>query len=279
MDSRDEGFRAGSDEPHGQDDHFSADEDSTDLPEKPDTWWKCEAALNRDYFTVNGTVACVTCKDELVSEFVNGESSFILFLRAVLLGGIGAVIGVGLYFGIAILHWVPSRARGDCGWGHRRGDGPSRCERAWWVVLSVHRDLPAYVAVSSTYVYSTVDRWGGVFSESPAAEESWSGEDGSANDRPGDFTVDEPDPVGAAPSSEDAAQPGTSENTDAIEATIPEMALGIAILLVLNLAEPFLLGWDNAMGILFVGIAVLQAASMNKREPLEVTGPILLSPT
>ena len=47
----------------------------------------------------------------------------------------------------------------------------------------------------------------------------------------------------------------------------------MAVILAIAFAAPFLGGFPNIMGIVIIGIALYEAWKMNKKVPLEITGP------
>jgi hypothetical protein len=51
------------------------------------------------------------------------------------------------------------------------------------------------------------------------------------------------------------------------------LAIGMVVAFVLAFAAPFLGGVENIMGIVIIGIALYEAWKMNKKVPLEITGP------
>jgi hypothetical protein len=57
------------------------------------------------------------------------------------------------------------------------------------------------------------------------------------------------------------------------------IAVGIAAILALTLALPFLAGFQNLMGIVIIGIGLYEAWKLNKRETLQITGPFEIGAT
>jgi hypothetical protein len=51
------------------------------------------------------------------------------------------------------------------------------------------------------------------------------------------------------------------------------IVLGIVVLLLFAAVAPLLAGASNIIGLLIIGIAVFEAWKLNKRVPLDITGP------
>ena len=55
--------------------------------------------------------------------------------------------------------------------------------------------------------------------------------------------------------------------------TLGTFLLGMGALLLIAAAAPFLAGLSNIIGLLIIGFALMQAWRMNKRVPIDISGP------
>ena len=70
----------------------------------------------------------------------------------------------------------------------------------------------------------------------------------------------------------DAAAP-TAEPDSPKPVTPLAVAIGLVVLFVLALAAPVLMGLEDIMGLIIIGIALFEAWKINKRTVLNITGP------
>jgi hypothetical protein len=54
-------------------------------------------------------------------------------------------------------------------------------------------------------------------------------------------------------------------------------AIGIACVAALALAAPFLLGLENIIGLVIIGIGLFEAWKINKKVPLTISGPFRIA--
>jgi hypothetical protein len=232
-------------------------------PEAARACAKCTRQITDEYFEVGGSVLCPACGAELRG----GQGGAGPFLRAVAYGGGAAVlstlvwylivkltgyelgliaVAVGLFIGFAVRRG--SRARG--GWKYQ----------ALAIALT-------YGSITASTIPFIIDA---IRSESKKrASAEVAATDGKVDDKTGgkvdDKTDGKPEPA-PAPASDRPDKPLTAGDA----------AIGIAFLLGLALASPFLQGFDNILGILIIGFALYEAWKVNRRVP--VNGPFRLGP-
>jgi hypothetical protein len=228
----------------------------------------CQQKVWDVYYAVNGQVACERCRADLEIHASQG-SGVGRFLRATLYGlGAGAVgagvwyavravsgyelgliaIGVGLGVGVA----VRKGSNGRGGWRYQ--------------ALAM---LLTYGSIVSTYVPDVLS---GLKQMSEAEGQA------AASPAP-------PPPSGnPAPASQGAAASQAAAAPQDAKASADDpppqgiglvLAAGVFLLFVLAIAfaAPFLGGFENIMGIVIIGIALYEAWKINRKVPLEVTGP------
>jgi hypothetical protein len=71
-------------------------------------------------------------------------------------------------------------------------------------------------------------------------------------------------------------QPQTAGRSDL---GIAGLAIGVAVLVAIVCAAPFLVGFSNIIGWIIIGIGVYEAWKINKRRVFAVTGPHALAST
>lgn len=210
----------------------------------------CGRSLRSIYYEVNGQVTCSGCKVELCA---TGGSALGRFLRASLFGlGAGAV-GAAIWYGVRVLTGyevgliaivvglmvggaVLKGSNGRGGWAYQ--------------ALAI---FITYTSIVSTYVPDIVSALGNTTAQASEA---------------------------AVPAGQAAATPAAVAGTG--DATTTPMGPGRFVLVAcafallvaaIAFAAPFLGGLENAIGILIIGFALYEAWKINRRRPLDVSGP------
>ncbi len=212
----------------------------------------CRAPLYGVYYGVNGQTVCEACCYKLRDAVPPGSRAGRV-LRA-------AAAGAGAGLAGAILYWAILAATGyEFGliailvgfavgkavrWGS--GDRGGRAYQALAVLLT-------YVAIVSGYVPLIVTE---AIKQSNAQHQTAS-----------------PDGKPSAPGSVPASTTAAPDGGGGPPGGIGGLLLAIAALLLIACAAPFLAGAQNIMGIIIIGIGVYQAWKLNRRLPVEITGP------
>ena len=222
----------------------------------PPTCARCQAAIAKSYYEVNGHVVCSGCKTALAGTPAGSGAS--RMLRATVFGFGAAVVGAGIYYAILaatgyelglvaiLVGWLVGRAvhKGSYGAGG-------------WAYQTLAVGL-TYLAIVSTYV--------------PFIFKSATEDDAKAK-------------VAAAAPAADTA--GATQVTDSVTvkpvaATIDSSThrmtpgrffLGLLALVAIAAVAPFLAGVENILGLIIIGFALFQAWKMNRRVPLAINGP------
>ncbi len=253
----------------------------------------CNSPIAGAYFEINGAIACEACRAEAAA-LRTGGSGVARFLRATLFGILAGALGAGIYYGIVALTGfeiglvailvgfmvgfavhVGSRARG--GWLYQ--------------VLAV---TLTYCSIVSAYVPDVAEGLRQTTLEPPVA--ALEGTDEAA-------TVALADPVGAFAEDVDPSDLSTPvpAEPEAVAETNPEdvgtesAEIGLAspaaldepievsqlffwiVVGIIALAAPFLMGFENILGLLIIGFGLWQAGKMNRKQPFEVAGPFQVS--
>lgn len=243
------------------------------------TCTQCEGAITASYYQLNGLVICPRCRGAL--DTAEG-SRWRRVLTAAGLGLLAAIGGSVVYFAIAALTgyefglvaiavgYVVGRAvhkgsRGRGGWAYQ----------TLAIVLT-------YFAIVSTYVPLAVRE----FRANPAQADSLrialaKGDSLAKADSLDDDEEEEDSTATAVADSElvatQAGSPAKAGSTaragQPIRLGAGMVILGLLALLAFAAVAPILAGFSNIIGLVIIFFAVFQAWSLNKRVPLEITGP------
>jgi hypothetical protein len=215
---------------------------------------RCKAGITKAYYEVNGHVVCAGCKSALECAPAGSGSS--RMLRALLFGLGAAIVGAGIYYAIlAATGYELGLVAILVGWMvgvavHKGSHGAGG-----WAYQTLAVGL-TYLAIVSTYIPF-------IFKED---------------------TSDQAKAAVAAPASSgsDSAQATDSVTVRPAAATADSathhmtpgrLLLGVATLILIAAASPFIAGLDNILGLIIIGFALYQAWKMNRRVPLVVSGP------
>ncbi len=206
----------------------------------------CRRPLVEHYWTAQGATLCERCVAVTRHDHEHGRgTSASRFLRATIFGGLAALLGTLLWWGVRRvtgyeLGLIAIVVGFMVGGAVRAGS----FGRGGWRYQALAMAL-TYVSVVSTYVPDIIE----------------------ATLKPGP-TVEVTE--GAQPPAEQRAQTTAPANTPV---TPGAALLALAFLAGLLLVAPFLGGFQNVMGWIIIGIALYEAFKLNRRLPLEVGGP------
>lgn len=228
---------------------------------------QCAACGTRllSYYSVNGKVTCKRCRDAAVA--TQQGSHLPTLATAAGLGLLAAIAGAIIYFAIAKITGyeiglvsivvgllvgkaVRKGARGRGGWRYQ--------------ALAI---LLCYLSIASSYFAFAIGELVGR-PEAAAAEVAPAP---AADPAPGGAPQVEAQQAAAQPAPSDA-----SPREPAEEAEEPPAPSGLAMtgaLLLLLLQLPVLVGKDNPMTFLLIGIALWEAWKFNIEAPFEASGP------
>lgn len=208
-------------------------------PRSPLACAACSTAIGSTYFTAGDQVLCQPCQMQLVSGAASG-SGLGRFALALLLGGVAAVLGAGLWYAvtrltgyeiglIAIAVGFVVGAGVAIGSGQRGG--------LPYQLLAVFLSYTAICATSVPDIITAIE------TEQVAVQDALGGD--------------------AAPAAVDFS------DIDSIAGYV----VAAIFLMGFAYALPFLAGFQNVIGLLIIGFALWQAWSMNGKRNLTIEGP------
>src|SRR5262245_38830177 len=196
----------------------------------------CGQTLSSAYYTLGGRVACERCKSE-VAVALQRRPGLGAYLRATLLGSLAGIVGAGVWYGVRVATGYEI--------------GLIAIAVGYLVGIAVKKasggrggPLFQVLAIALTYFWVVANYIPDIaagLGESPAAESG-----AEAGPAPGPRPADLPGPAFAA------------------------------VVVTTALALPFLMGVENAIGILIIGFALYEAWKLNKRVAIAVAGPFAL---
>jgi hypothetical protein len=217
----------------------------------------CKAPITGPYFQVKAQTACPNCRDQIDAAFTGG-SKIARTLRALIAGLGAAIAGFVIYWGIraatgyefglvAIL--IGFMVGGAVRWGAKSRGG------LFYQLMAV---VLTYLSIASNYTPDVLQGMRQPQAEETAADENATAATAAAN------------PTGTAADNKVApvATPATAED----EGPIP-LWFALPIAFVISLAVPFMGGLSNVIGWVIIAFGLMQAWRINKRVPVEVTGP------
>ena len=236
---------------------------------------QCAASIASSYYEVNGLIICPRCRGTLASLSEGSRGRRVL--TAAGLGLLAAIGGSLVYYAIAALTGyefglvaiavgvvvgkaVNKGSRGRGGWAYQ--------------TLAI---LLTYFAIVSTYIPLAVRE----FRANPAQADSLRTAIGVS--APDSLDADDHDEdsthVAAADARHDSTLPVTQagkpsgKGPKAVKIGAGTIVLGMLALLAFAAIIPILAGFSNIIGLVIIFFAVFQAWQLNKRVPLEITGP------
>lgn len=229
----------------------------------------CARPLERRYFQVNGQSVCTLCCGRVKAQLAAGSPMKRALLA--LVAGVGAAaVGSIVYYAIlaltgyefALIAIVVGLLVGKAvNWGANGRGG--------WLYQTMAIAL-TYLSIVSAYVPLIVAE----VRKGAAIERTQS-----------DLQPEPPDaaqpqtpavPVSAAAADPDAAAQDASVSVQRV--SIGRVFLAVGVLIALVLAAPFLGGLENIIGLIIIGIGLLQAWKMNRRHEVVITGPHAIAP-
>jgi hypothetical protein len=229
----------------------------------------CKQPIAQTYFTVNAAIVCDQCHGKVV-EFATRGSKFRRAFVATALGLVAGLAGAALWY---VVRTVTGYEIGliailvglMVGLAVRKGSKG----RGGWFYQSLAVVL-TYGCICAQYMPDIVQACVKQFREAQAAQAQVAAKPPAGIADAKKLGENAP-PEKAAPPAVPAPKPG-----------IAKMLLGIALFLVLafalSLAAPFLAGVQNIMGLIIIGIALLEAWKINKQVPVRIAGPFQLAP-
>ena len=224
----------------------------------------CGAAIHDAYYEVDGKVTCESCRYKAEAARAGGSGPG-RFVKAAVFGGVAAALGAGLYYGVSALTgyefgliaivvglMVGTAVRaGSAG----RGGVP-------YQLLAV---FLTYTSIVSTYIPPIIQEIGKKDSATAPAAET-------------------PATMAAAPSAPAKASAAAPAPAAAVPAAVvapsfAAFALAVLMLLGILFAAPFLMGFENVIGIVIIGIGLYEAWKINRKAPLVIGGPFRIGAT
>lgn len=222
----------------------------------------CGQQIVDAYWQVNAAVACERCKNALARERATRHPG--RFLLAGLYGTLAAAAGAAAWYavraatdyefgllaiviGLGVGFAVKKGARGRGGWAYQG--------------LAM---FLTYMAIVSTYVPLIVKS----IADRPEAEAVAAADPApGAPVQPASSATAAPDPAAPAP---DAA---TQAAAPAEAPSAGMLLLGVAAILGLAMALPFLAGLENLLGLAIIAFGLYEAWKINRAQPFAVSGP------
>jgi hypothetical protein len=215
----------------------------------------CRQEVRGAYYEVNGKIVCVRCKQAV--ELARDRGSNVgRFFTATLYGSLAAGIGSAVWYAVRALTHVEFGLLAIVvgalvGGAVKKGSAG----RGGWPYQALAMFL-TYASIVSTYVPLIVKS--AIEQQSNKTSATSATKSGAAPELP------------AAPGA--SVQPGAKP-----KGGVFTLLLGLAVLFGLAFALPFLLGFQNLIGLLIIGIGLYEAWKINRRVQLVISGPYSVS--
>jgi hypothetical protein len=208
----------------------------------------CRKALADAYFLAGGARVCAGCREEIRKALAAGSPAK-RFLKAALLGSLGALVGAVVYFVVAI--WIEIGIVAIfVGWlvgvAVRKGSEG----RGGWPYQAMAMFL-TYAAIIVIYVPSAMERQMDSIKHEKAV---------------------------AAEKAKESGAPAPAEEKKPITNPLIYPIILIFVFVVACI-EPFRQGAQNFIGLLLIGIALYEAWKLNRRVRLDFQGPFKMGST
>lgn len=219
----------------------------------------CQQAISGTYFEINGQVACMRCRGQIMAAWNRGSPGK-RFAKAVGLGAGAAAVGAGLYFGIEALTGyefglVAVVVGLLVGSAVRKG---SNARGGWrYQALAMFLTYSAVVATDSSMIVRELTQRFRARADSIKASPDSS-------------------PALAGTAAPNALTTLRSDSTLKVARPRPgvvTLTLGFAVLLALAYAAPILIGVSSPLHLVIAGFALYEAWKLNRGTALRVTGP------
>lgn len=240
--------------------------------EDPATCTLCSEPIRGSYYRAADGSVCPTCRDRALAARDRGTSAG-RFARAAALGGGAAVLGAVVWYAVAV--WTDREfgllaiAIGLLvGGAVRLGS----YRRGGWRYQALAMVL-TYTAIVSSYVPFLFEAANEAVLAAPGDELAAGGDETEEL-----LAASELDPSPDSTKGAQAVERSAVQSTEAVgfaPADGPgEMLKAVAILIGIVFAAPFLAGFENFMGWVFLAIALYEAWKLNRREELVFEGPL-----
>jgi hypothetical protein len=220
----------------------------------------CKKPIQTSYYHINRLVACGPCKERIEASGV-GRASMAGFGKSVLFGTGAAIAGAVIWYAVRELTGLDLGLIGIAV-GLMVGVAVRKGSRGWggWQYQTLAIVL-TYLSIASTYV-------------PPLLKAMQSHRQRSAEQA----TSETPSTSGDQAENSDDPQPQHKSALAGLPKPLRVVA-SFGFLLAIACAIPFLAGAQNILGLVIIGIALFQAWKINRRVPLEITGPYKIAPT
>lgn len=228
----------------------------------PLTCTGCGRPIDDVYYEVNGEVRCGVCCERMEAARRGGSRAGRV-VRATIFGGLAGAVGAGIYYAVAALTGyeiglvallVGLLVGGAVRLGaHARGGWFYQCLAMFLT----------YAAIGVSYSFFVMQ----AIAEDPSLLEP---------NMPAASTAPATGETGAGASAvESRSVEDPNKPLEDLSAGQALVGLGLALVLMLfvALALPILVGIDAPFALLILGIALYEAWKINKRQPLQITGP------
>jgi len=205
----------------------------------------CGQPIAASYYEVNGKVTCQRCRNRIMAGWNRGSAGGRL-AKALGLGLGAAVLGAGIYFGIAALtgyeFGLVAIVVGVLVGGAVRNGSNGRGGRRYQL-LAMFLTYTAVVVTDSTLIARELKKEWRAQGDSPAA-------------------------VAPGLNAATAGAPGSSRLPRPLA-----VALGLGLIVVLAYAAPIMIGITSPIHLLIAGFALYEAWKLNRGVVFQVTGP------
>lgn len=268
---------SGTPSPHSPMDEISFDQ--VEIGSQAAICGVCKAPLGDQYYEINGVVACPPCRTRAVRELQGGSGGARAFL-ALAAGGVAALLGALLYFGVAAITGyelgIVALVLGlMVGFAVRIGSGG----RGGWFyqLLAV---VLTYVSLACAYFGMVIREYAKDRSNAAVAVEDTEPRLSPAATAP----ATAPSQTDSAPTSTavfdaDAAEPGddsaaafATEATDTSEENIPVATILFQMAFLLA-GMPVFVAMQSPISIVIIGLALYEAWKINKGRAVQINGP------
>lgn len=222
----------------------------------------CGRTIADSYYKVNAEIVCGECHAKALAAHAPGGGAG-RFFRALFFGVVAGAVGAALYYAVlALTGYEVGLIAIVVGFlvgvavqiGSRRRGG--------WLYQSLAMVI-TYVAIVTTYVPFVLDEIRTGIADANLQ---------TSAPEPGRGALDE--------AASDASDPSDTE-TVAAEAPAPAPeelgTLGEVLVFILAfvvaLVAPVLMGFDNILGLIIIGVGLFEAWKLNQRQPFEAEGP------
>src|SRR5262245_49627944 len=215
----------------------------------------CKKLLSGSYYTLQAARICAACHDGIRKALASGSPAK-RFLKAVVFGVLGAILGSVLYVGVAMLlkaeiGLVAIVVGLIVGVAVRKGSEG----RGGWPYQALAMFL-TYASIIVLYVPAAMERQIDSIKHEKAMAAGRANESGAPSSAP--------QPEGKAAPSEEPVKPVTNPLL---------WVLLLIVVFVISCIEPFRQGPENFIGLLLIGIALYEAWRLNKGVKLVLQGP------